>query len=76
MNDDTKRPVFFLDADDGLDKRAIGLAANRTTAEANLLAEIQVALDTLEEGADGGAITLVLTRHDMTAAELEASPEE
>ncbi len=71
-----KRPVFFLDADDDLGNRAVGMAANRPQAEANLLAEVQGALGRLQSGDDGDRVTLILTRTDMTSDELAALPEE
>jgi hypothetical protein len=71
-----KTPVFILDADDDMGSHAIGTAASRAVAEANLLGEIQVVLDTLEGGDDGDRVTLVLTRLDMTPEELDALPEE
>lgn len=69
-------PTFFLDADDDMGNRAIGLATNRPLAESNLLGELQVALDRLEQGNDGDQVRLVLTRVDMTSEDLAAIPEE
>ena len=71
-----KFPVFCIDADDDMGSRAIGTAANREAAEANLLGEIQVALDMLMQDGDGSQVTLVLTRHDMTNEELNSLLEE
>lgn len=71
-----KFPIFFLDDDTDTGNRAVGTAADREAAEANLHAEIQGALDRLERGEDGCRVTLVLTRRDMTAEELDSLPEE
>ena len=71
-----KKPIFILDADDGTAPRAIGMACDRPTAVANLTAEIQGALDRLEEGRDGDVIYLKLSRCDMTDKELGDMPEE
>ena len=71
-----KSPKYFLDADDDLGSRAIGMADARQMTLVNLHAECQVALDRLARGKDGDRVTLVLTRHDMTDEELAARPEE
>ena len=71
-----KIPTFCIDADDDIGPRPFGTAANMEVTRANANAEIQVAIDTLANGEDGDRVTLVLTRHDMTSAELDALPEE
>lgn len=69
-----KIPVFCLDADDGMGHQAIGTAADMAVTEANLLGNLQVALDTLENGDDGDRVTLILTRCDMAVEEVFGSP--
>lgn|GEM_PF-4909591 len=52
--------------------RAIGAATDLVVALENLTQELRVALDTLERGRDGDAVTLGLSRRDMTREECAA----
>ncbi len=70
-----KKPIFFIDADDDMGPHAIGMAADRPGAMANLTAKIHVALDRLEEGRDGDVVNLRLSRSDMTDEEVADMPE-